>query len=114
MNSPITTHILDIASGYPARDVRVTLFRWHQDQLVNVGQGVTDSDGRISVGLIEAKDYEPGEYQIRFETAAYFVASGLEPFYPRVAIDFVVAAGQVHYHIPLLLARHGYSTYRGS
>jgi 5-hydroxyisourate hydrolase-like protein (transthyretin family) len=31
-----------------------------------------------------------------------------------VSIRFVVEAGRKHLHVPLLLNRYGYSTYRGS
>ena len=34
-------------------------------------------------------------------------------FYPEVVVAFTVAADE-HYHVPLLLTPHGYSTYRGS
>ena len=34
-------------------------------------------------------------------------------FYPEVVVTFTVAADE-HYHVPLLLTPHGYSTYRGS
>jgi 5-hydroxyisourate hydrolase len=31
-----------------------------------------------------------------------------------VVIEFMVAQGAKHYHVPLLLSPYGYSTYRGS
>ena len=45
---------------------------------------------------------------------AYFAALGVESFYPRADIDFVVRDTDQHYHVPLLLSPFGYSTYRGS
>jgi 5-hydroxyisourate hydrolase len=42
------------------------------------------------------------------------VRTGREVFFPEVAVQFVVKAGDEHYHIPLLLSPFGYSTYRGS
>jgi 5-hydroxyisourate hydrolase len=114
MSSPITTHILDTAGGHPAAGVAVVLFRWRDDTLAEMGRAESDAEGRIMTGLIDASEFEPGEYQIRFETAAYFAARGVDAFYPRVTIDFVVSPGQDHYHVPLLLAPFGFSTYRGS
>ena len=48
-----------------------------------------------------------------FDTQAYFDAQNLTAFYPQVIIDFVISDNS-HYHVPLLLSAHGYSTYRGS
>ncbi len=56
----------------------------------------------------------PGLYKVRFDTTTYFRQAGVEKFlYPYVDIVFQLEAGQ-HYHVPLLLSAHGYSTYRGS
>jgi 5-hydroxyisourate hydrolase len=53
-------------------------------------------------------------YRLRFETTSYYKRNQLEGLYPYVEIVFMVSAGQQHYHIPLLLAANGYTTYRGS
>jgi 5-hydroxyisourate hydrolase len=57
---------------------------------------------------------QPGTYRIRFQTGAYFEAQGTTGFFPIVEIQFSVADGAQHYHVPLLLSPYGYSTYRGS
>ena len=59
-------------------------------------------------------DFVPGMYRVRFDTAAYYEANGLEGLYPYVEIVFEARPGQAHYHIPLLLTANGYTTYRGS
>ena len=82
--------------------------RWHA-----VGRGETDADGRLST-LMRAGDASPGVYRLTFETSKYFEALRVRAFYPRVVVEFAVAAGQGHYHVPLLLSPFGYSTYRGS
>ena len=110
--SPITTHILDIASGRPAVGVAIELERSHDNQWVVIGRGVTDSDGRcgdLMVGPLTA-----GHYRIAFDTGGYFALRSERTFYPQVKIIFEVAAADEHYHVPLLLSPYGYSTYRGS
>jgi 5-hydroxyisourate hydrolase len=57
---------------------------------------------------------DPGDYRVVFATGAYFADRGQETFYPRVTVSFTVAAGQSHYHVPLLLSPYAYTTYRGS
>jgi 5-hydroxyisourate hydrolase len=51
-------------------------------------------------------------WTLRFDTAGYFGGAD-KTFYPEVGVTFSVRAGE-RYHVPLLLAPYGYSTYRGS
>ena len=110
--SHLTTHVLDAATGVPAVGVAVELA---DARGVPVDDGVTDADGRASLGpeLLPA-----GEYTLAFRTGAYFAARDVETFYPVVTVTFtvVVAADGTsrHYHVPLLLSPFAYSTYRGS
>jgi 5-hydroxyisourate hydrolase len=109
----ITTHVLDIAAGRPGRGIAIELERasngvWHL-----VGGGITDDDGRLRT-LTPAGPVPEGNYRIRFQVGAYFAARQLEAFFPMVEIQFVVADGSQHYHVPLLLSPFGFSTYRGS
>jgi 5-hydroxyisourate hydrolase len=124
----ITTHVLDTARGKPAAGVPIRLERAEAGQWQLVGSGVTDDDGRLRT-LTPAGPVAPGAYQISFDTAAYFALqvqgkggnidqpapqAGADFFFPLVQIQFVVADGASHYHVPLLLSPFGYSTYRGS
>lgn len=113
--SAITTHILDISTGLPAAGVSVVLER--MDPTVGwkkIGDGLTDSDGRMPDILSENVQIIAGDYRIIFETGAYFEARAIECFYPNVTIAFTVRDAVQHYHVPLLLSPFGYSTYRGS
>ena len=113
--SAITTHILDTSRGRPAVGVPITLevllaeAGWEL-----IGQGETDSDGRLKGLLPEGHDLKEGVYRLTFDTASYFASQGTESFYPEVKIVFVVRNSSEHYHVPLLLNPFGYSTYRGS
>ena len=53
-----------------------------------------------------------------FDTGTYFKsAQGLPEgayFYPIAEVVFVITETVSHYHVPLLLAPFGFSTYRGS
>jgi 5-hydroxyisourate hydrolase len=104
--SGVTTHVLDTARGRPAPGVPVVLERAADPGWEVVGRGVTDADGRAR----ELLDSPPGagRYRLTFDTSAH------SAFYPEVSITFVVADGEEHYHVPLLLSPFGYSTYRGS
>ncbi len=111
--SQITTHILDISAGIPARGVAVTLERQTSEGWKIIGEGVTDDDGRLENLLTSDAILEAGNYRLNFETGNYFFDRQIDSFYPFVAIAFTVFDSS-HYHVPLLLSPFGYSTYRGS
>ena len=112
--SAITTHILDISAGRPARGVPVTLERQTAIGWEIVGTGATDEDGRLRDLLAPEADLQTGNYKLVFDTETYFAKQQIEGFYPQVTIAFTVRDAAQHYHVPLLLSPFGYSTYRGS
>ena len=109
----ITTHVLDTSVGRPAGGVPVLLEVLDGDDWRQVGSGSTDRDGRLA-DLLPADHVRVASYRMRFDTAAYFGARGVEGFYPEIAIRFEVTDAGAHHHLPLLLSPFGYSTYRGS
>ena len=113
MKSPITTHVLDTAAGQPAEGVPIHLSVWRDGGWDQIGEGVTNNDGRIT-DLLAPGQLSPGTYRMVFETAKYFEASKSAGFYPYVPVIFEVVETDQHYHVPLLLSPFGYSTYRGS
>lgn len=113
MSSPITTHVLDTASGRPAAGVPIALLSREGDGWRELAAGVTNDDGRIADLLAEGS-LAPGDYRMRFDTASYFAAQKVTGFYPQVEVEFTIRDTGQHYHVPLLLSPYGYSTYRGS
>jgi 5-hydroxyisourate hydrolase len=111
----ITSHVLDLSRGQPARGIAVTLEirKANQDWKV-LGRGTTDADGRVNHLLAEDFRLESGTYRIHFDITEYFRAQTMESFYPEASVVFTVRDATQHYHIPLLLSPHGYTTYRGS
>lgn len=106
----ISTHVLDTTAGVPAPDVPVRLEAADGDGWRVVAEGTTDGDGRHRFPA----SVDPGRHRVVFGTGAYLETRGRDVFYPRIAVEFNIAAGEPHYHIPLLLSTYGYSTYRGS
>ncbi len=104
----LSTHVLDTSVGRAAVGVAVALE--HDGQ--QIGDGVTDADGRI--GSIGPDRLDAGDYTLRFDTGSYFAAGGRDCFYPEVVVVFAIADADQHYHVPLLLNPFGYGTYRGT
>lgn len=111
--SPITTHVLDTALGRPARGVALTLEHQREGAWEALSEGETDDDGRCST-LLKPGSLASGVYRLSFALDSYFAATGRQSFYPEASIVFRVLATDEHYHVPLLLAPFGFSTYRGS
>ncbi|MCP2264161.1 hydroxyisourate hydrolase [Promicromonospora thailandica] len=96
--STASTHVLDAARGLPAAGLAVTL---------GDRQSVTDDDGRVSWGEVEA-----GRHVLTFAAGDWFGAQGRETFFRQVVLDVVLGPG--HTHVALLLSPFAYTTYRGS
>jgi 5-hydroxyisourate hydrolase len=112
--SPITTHVLDIARGRPARGIAVSLeFALGPDRWDELVRGSTDEDGRIGQFDPPLAPLQSGVYRLRFGTGAYFAAMGIAAFYPEISVVVQIDDPTLHYHVPLLLSPFGYSTYRG-
>ena len=113
--SPITTHVLDTARGFPAVGIAVNLDVMESGgQWRNIGAGTTDAAGRLNTLLADSVPLARGRYRLIFATEAYFAALSLPAFYPQIVVEFEVAATDEHYHVPLLISPYGYSTYRGT
>jgi 5-hydroxyisourate hydrolase len=109
----ISTHVLDAVAGAPARGVAVRLEEVNGADTTEIARADTDTDGRCPT-LTDGLQLETGTYQLRFETGAYFAATGTPTFYPFVVLVFEVTDASAHYHVPLLLSPFAFSTYRGS
>ena len=114
----LTTHVLDTARGCPAAGLLIELHRIEGAARRPVADAVTNAEGRCDGPLLEGAALTAGTYELTFHAGAYFDALGLglpEPkFLDRVPVRFGVSDPEAHYHVPLLLAPYGFSTYRGS
>ena len=109
----LTSHVLDLALGQPARGLALRLEVLEGEIWRPLAASVTDADGRAD-DLLAGAALQARPHRLTFETGAYFAATGRPSFYPRVEVTFDVTAPAEHHHVPLLLSPFGYSTYRGS
>ena len=108
----VSTHVLDTARGRPAQGVPVTLDVLDDGAWQRVGTAVTGPDGRVSTlppagaaGLVRGR--------LAFAVREYLVRTHGAAFFPEITVVFEAEPDE-HYHVPLLLAPFGYTTYRGS
>ena len=112
--SAITTHVLDLKSGLPARAVAVRLEIHRADRWTSLGDRVTDDDGRVRDFIAQGARVDSGLYRLTFRTGEYFRAQGTAAFHPEVVVSFEISDPARHHHVPLLISPFGYTTYRGS
>lgn len=114
----ISTHVLDIALGRPAVGIRIELFERAGDERRLIRSAATNADGRTDEPLLAADTIVPGTYELDFHARDYFQSSSTSQrgasVFDVITVRFEVADPQGSYHVPLLLAPNGYTTYRGS
>lgn len=118
MAGRLTTHVLDTALGRPASGIRIRLYRVTGNSHRKISETVTNADGRTDAPMLAGDAFRPGGYELVFCAGDYLrrtgQASGDMLFLDEIPIRFGIPDAAAHFHVPLLLAAFGYSTYRGS
>ena len=110
----LSSHILDVSKGMPARGVIIKLEKFDEKTKVwsFVEDKVTDKNGRVPDFLSNDKS-NLGIYKLTYMTSDYFKKINEESFYPWIEVVFQLKDSE-HYHVPITLSAYGYSTYRGN
>jgi 5-hydroxyisourate hydrolase len=114
----LSTHVLDTVKGRAAAGVRVELHRLGADGTrVLLADVVTNADGRTDAPLLTGEAMTTGCHELTFHVGAYFAGAADDAgnaFLDLVPVRFGISDADGHYHVPLLVSPHAYSTYRGS
>ncbi len=114
MTGFLTTHVLDTASGLPAKGMTIDLFRLEGESRAHIVTMVTNDDGRTDSPILPASDFATGRYELVFHAGAYFGRDDDPAFLDDIPLRFGINDATSHYHVPLLVSPFSFSTYRGS
>jgi 5-hydroxyisourate hydrolase len=114
----LSTHVLDTARGVPAEGLAIDLHIVRGADRQHLVSAVTNADGRTDAPLLAGDRLTVGTYELTFHAEAYLREANAPLTDPPFLGDIVIRVGLAdpfgHYHVPLLLAPYGYSTYRGA
>lgn len=113
----LSTHVLNTVLGEPAVGVRIVLFDLTNGERRQIGDVITNDDGRTDDPLLSADEIRSGSFEIIFHVGAYFANRSAAPgpgFLDLVPVRFTITDPSQHYHVPLLVSPGSYTTYRGS
>ena len=113
----LTTHVLDVYSGKPGKNIKVELFFLNGKDREIINSLVLNTDGRSDKPLAEEDKFKSGKYELVFYIGDYFkeiIKNEKQPFLDDVVVIFNISNNKENYHVPLLVSPWSYSTYRGS
>src|SRR5260370_35947976 len=113
----VSTHVLDTAHGTPAKGVTVELHRLHNGERQHLKTMVTNADGRTDAPMLVGERLETGVYELTFRAGDYLRSAGGPladpPFLDEVVVRFGLPEPEGTFHVPLVLAPFGYTTFWG-
>jgi 5-hydroxyisourate hydrolase len=115
----LSTHTLNSVDGTHAAHVGVALLRLVPDgtRLV-IFSASTDTGGRLSQRIAATQIDPAADYELVFQTGAYFAKRALPltglRIQKEVVIRFCMPDPEAAYHMPLVMAPNGYSVWLSS
>ena len=115
----LSTHTLNSVDGTHAAHVGVSLFRVTPDGTRStVFEAATDAGGRLTQRIAATQIDPSADYELVFQTGAYFATRGLPltglRIQKEVVIRFCMPDPDAAYHMPLVMAPNGYSVWLSS
>ena len=115
----LSTHTLNSVDGTHAGQVGVSLLRITPDGArITIFDKSTDSGGRLSERIDPARIDPAADYELVFQTGAYFATRSLMlpglRLQKEVVVRFCMPDPHAAYHMPLVMAPNGYSVWLSS
>ncbi|MFT3721306.1 hydroxyisourate hydrolase [Pseudorhodoferax sp.] len=114
----LSVHVVDVANGRVARDMRVDVLHCAEGRWREVVSGKVAGNGLVDAIEGVPEPLGAGEYELRLHVADYYRARGTAlpepPFMGVQVFRFAIADTDRHYHLPVKLTPWGLSCFRGA
>lgn len=111
MAGGISIHAVDVASGRPAKGLRVEIWRIAPERRL-LADGRLSSTGVLVDPIVQGAGVEPSLYEVLFHVGEFFAER--EGFLTVIPFRFSIKDVEEHFHLPLKFTRWGYSLFRGA
>ena len=102
-----STHLLNSVNGTHAANVKIIIYKIHQDKRNIFIEGVTDNSGRMQNEFELTKEDCESDYEMIINSGNYF--NDTSKIVNVISVKFNMKDRQKKYHIPLIISPNGYS-----
>ena len=98
----LTTHVLDVYSGKPGKNIKVKLFFLNGKDREIINSLVLNNDGRSDKPLAEKDKFKLGKYELVFYIGDYFkeiIKNEKQSFLDDVVVRFNISNNKENYHV---------------
>ena len=113
MAGGISIHAVDVASGRPAEDLRVEIWRLEPARTW-IAEGRLGPNGLLDHPVTHGFGIEAGEYEVLFHIGEFFADGASAGFLTVTPFRFKIEKVDEHFHLPIKFTRWGYSLFRGA
>jgi 5-hydroxyisourate hydrolase len=107
----LSIHVMDTAFGVPAADVHVGLQRTTMSGWIDVAEGRTGPDGRLTVW--RGTSCVSATFRLELDLDRYYAALGSISVFPRAIVVFRVGDSDEDLRLSLLISPNLLVIYRG-
>ena len=102
-----STHLLNSVNGTHAANVKIIIYKIHQDKRDIFIEGETDNNGRMQNEFELTKEDCESDYEMIINSCNYF--NYTSKIVNVISVKFNMKDRQKKYHIPLIISPNGYS-----
>ena len=102
-----STHLLNSVNGTHAANVKIIIYKIHEDKRNIFIEGETDNSGRMQNEFELTKEDCESDYEMIIDSGNYF--NDTSEIVNEISVKFNMKDPQKKYHMPLIISPNGYS-----
>ena len=102
-----STHLLNSVNGTHAANVKIIIYKIHEDKRNIFIEGETDNSGRMLKEFELTKEDCESDYEMIINSGKYF--RNTSEIINSISVKFKMKDPHKKYHIPLIISPNGYS-----